>query len=96
MALDLPLTSREHAARYRAQGLWRDRTLHEYFAAAAARLPDKVAMVEGARKFTYGELARLVAFVVFHQLSSERVNARALQRVLSIGVAVLFLEKPHY
>ena len=60
LRIDLPLTSREHAARYRAQGLWKDKTLHEYFAAAAARLPDKVAIVEGARMFTYGELARLI------------------------------------
>jgi ribosomal protein L37AE/L43A len=35
VALALPLTSREHTARRRARGLWKDRTCHDHFAAAA-------------------------------------------------------------
>ena len=60
MALPLPLTSPEHAAKYRAEGLWKDKTLHDHFAAAAARLPDKTAIIEKARRFSYAELSRLI------------------------------------
>src|SRR5689334_479890 len=56
----LPLTSPEHAARYRAEGLWHDKTFYEFFAASAKRNPDKVAVVEGARRTTYAELLRSV------------------------------------
>ena len=60
MALPLPLTSPEHAARYRAEGLWKDRTFHEYFAAAATRNPGKTAVIEKHGRLTYAELERLI------------------------------------
>ena len=37
----------EFAARYRAAGLWEGRTLCQMLAATAARLPAKVAVVDG-------------------------------------------------
>lgn len=60
MAIALPLTSPEHAARYRAEGLWKDKTFHDYFAAAAARNPGKTAIVEKHGSLTYAELDRLI------------------------------------
>ena len=60
MSLTLPLTSPEHAARYRAMGLWHDKTLYEFFAASAARHPNKTAIVEGSRRISYAELLQTV------------------------------------
>jgi len=45
------------AARYRAEGLWEDRTLGEYLLDAADERPDKVALVSGDTRLTYRELA---------------------------------------
>jgi non-ribosomal peptide synthetase component E (peptide arylation enzyme) len=58
--LALPLTSPEHAAHYRAQGLWHDKTFYEFFAASAQRHPGKVAIVEGQRRTTYAQLLQAV------------------------------------
>jgi 2,3-dihydroxybenzoate-AMP ligase len=44
------------ASRYRAAGLWEDRTLGEYVLDAAERWPDKVALVSGETRMTYREL----------------------------------------
>lgn len=60
MSIQLPLTSREHAARYRKAGLWHDKTLFELFAANAQRHPDKLAIVDGEQRITYGELRQRV------------------------------------
>lgn len=60
MSVSLPLTSPEHAARYRAMGLWHDKTFYEMFAASAARNPNKTAIVEGKRRITYAELLKTV------------------------------------
>ena len=60
MGIALPLTSPEHAARYRKMDLWHDKTLYEFFAEAAARHPDKTAIVEGTRRITYAELSGLI------------------------------------
>lgn len=60
MAVELPLTSREEAAHYRALGLWRDQTPFEYFAAVAARTPEKAAVVQGNRRYRYAELGELI------------------------------------
>ena len=60
MSIALPLTSPEHAARYRKEGLWHDRTYYELFAESAARHPDKTAIVEGSRRITYAELSTTI------------------------------------
>lgn len=44
------------AHRYRADGLWRGRTLDEHFAEAARRSPDAVALVDGDLRLTYAEV----------------------------------------
>lgn len=60
MAIDLPLTSPEHAALYRRLGLWKDETICDQFLAASDRVPQKIAIVEPDRSITYGELRRMV------------------------------------
>lgn len=56
-----------HARAMRAAGLWPDRTIDQYFAAALAATPDKAALVAyradrpEPRRFTYRELGDLVA-----------------------------------
>lgn len=44
------------AQRYRAAGLWEGLTLGAMFARTAARLPDKVAVVQGAQRLTYADV----------------------------------------
>lgn len=60
MALTTPLTSPERAARYRAQGYWKDATIYERVHAAAQAQPDKVAIVDGERRITYAQLLSTV------------------------------------
>jgi cyclohexanecarboxylate-CoA ligase len=58
--------ARQHGARYRARGWWRDATFVDDLRAAAARTPDKPALIaarafaKDERTLTYGELAREV------------------------------------
>jgi acyl-CoA synthetase (AMP-forming)/AMP-acid ligase II len=49
------------AARYRAEGLWDDRTLADGIEAAAKARPGALAVADAERHLTYGELAPLVA-----------------------------------
>jgi 2,3-dihydroxybenzoate-AMP ligase len=46
----------DDAARYRARGLWEDRTIGEYVLDAADRHPEKVAVISGDVRMTYREL----------------------------------------
>ncbi|WP_137843306.1 AMP-binding protein [Microbacterium sp. 2FI] len=55
-APDITPWPEEDAARYRAAGLWEDRTLGEYVLDAADSSPDKVALVSGETRMTYREL----------------------------------------
>jgi non-ribosomal peptide synthetase component E (peptide arylation enzyme) len=52
----MPLTSAEEAANYRRSGIWPDQTVFERFAHAAGRNPGKLAIIDGERRFTFGEL----------------------------------------
>jgi acyl-CoA synthetase (AMP-forming)/AMP-acid ligase II len=51
----LPLTSVEEAARYRKCGIWPDETLFERFERFARQAPDKTAIIDARRQYTYGE-----------------------------------------
>jgi 2,3-dihydroxybenzoate-AMP ligase len=46
------------AAHYRASGLWEGLTIGEMFARTARRSPDKLALVQGEQRLTYGALLR--------------------------------------
>ena len=48
----------EFARRYRERGYWEDITLFEMFKRSAAAAPNKVAIVDGERRCSYGELLR--------------------------------------
>ena len=63
MALSLPLTSAALAASYRAQGFWKDATVYERVRTAAAVDPAKIAIVDGDRRISYGELLRTVDLI---------------------------------
>ena len=45
--------------RYRAKGYWRDRSLRDEFAEAWHKFADRVALIDGARRYTYGDIERL-------------------------------------
>jgi 2,3-dihydroxybenzoate-AMP ligase len=46
------------AARYRAKGYWRDKSLAEEFADVFATFADRIALVDGDRQYTYAALDR--------------------------------------
>ena len=46
----------EFARRYREQGYWEDATLFEVLSHTAALVPDKLAVVDGARRISYAQL----------------------------------------
>ncbi len=49
----------EYAARYRAEGYWRDRSLRDEFAERVrAKFADRVALIDGDRAFTYADIDR--------------------------------------
>jgi 2,3-dihydroxybenzoate-AMP ligase len=71
-APDITPWPEQDAARYRATGLWEDRTLGEYVLDAADRWPEKVALVSGDTRMTYRELVA-------------RMD-EAAERLLAIGI----------
>ncbi|MHC0054652.1 AMP-binding protein [Actibacterium sp. D379-3] len=60
MRQTLPLTSPEKIREYRENGYWQDVNLVEKFMAAADRLPEKIAIIEGERRLTYGAMRQTV------------------------------------
>ncbi len=54
------------AHRYRALGYWAGTTLGQAFDRSVAAHADRVAVVDGARRFTYRELSRLVDRLALH------------------------------
>ncbi|HEX5814194.1 MAG TPA: AMP-binding protein [Methylomirabilota bacterium] len=67
------LVSAERAREWRARGLWRDETLEGYLDRWATRRPDATAMVDGAGRCTWAELARAVERVA-HGLAAHGVT----------------------
>jgi 2,3-dihydroxybenzoate-AMP ligase len=49
----------EFARRYRAQGYWQDKSLAAEFAVVFERYAGRVALIDGGREYTYGEVDRL-------------------------------------
>ena len=49
----------EYAARYRAKGYWRDRTLAQEFAESFERFAQRTAVVDGERVYTYADVDRI-------------------------------------
>ena len=51
----------ERARAYRAKGYWESLSIFEMVARSAARHPDKIALVAGTRRISYGDPFRLPA-----------------------------------
>ena len=49
----------EFAARYRAKGYWQDRTLAQEFAPVFERFADRIALVDGERRYSYRDIDRI-------------------------------------
>ena len=49
----------EYAARYRAKGYWRDRTLAQEFAESFERFAQRTAVIDGERVYTYADVDRI-------------------------------------
>ena len=49
----------EYAQRCRAKGYWQDKSLAEEFAAVFSRYEPRVALIDGDRQYTYGDIDRL-------------------------------------
>ena len=49
----------ELAGRYREKGYWRDKSLAQEFAAVFDRYADRVALIDGGRRYTYRDVDRL-------------------------------------
>ncbi len=49
----------EFAARYRAKGYWQDKPLVQEFAPVFAQFADRVALIDGARQYTYRDIDRI-------------------------------------
>ncbi|MGH6982968.1 MAG: (2,3-dihydroxybenzoyl)adenylate synthase [Stellaceae bacterium] len=49
----------EFAARYRAKGYWRDRPLRDEFAEVWRKFADRVALIDGNRRYSYADIDRI-------------------------------------
>jgi 2,3-dihydroxybenzoate-AMP ligase len=49
----------EFAARYRAKGYWQDKSLAQEFASVFAEFADRVALIDGERRYTYRDIDRI-------------------------------------
>ena len=58
----------EFAARYRALGYWEDRPLGRFFDEVCAQFSERVALVAGEERITYGELASRAERLALHFL----------------------------
>ncbi len=69
----------EFAARYRAKGYWKDRSLRETFDELFARHADRVAVIDRERQITYAELDRHATQLALNLLDE---GIRPLDRVV--------------
>jgi non-ribosomal peptide synthetase component E (peptide arylation enzyme) len=60
MATSKFITSPEQAAKYRREGFWQDKTVYERVRAAAQADPDKIAIIDSQRRFSYADVLRTV------------------------------------
>jgi len=58
--MEMLSTTPEEEKRYLACGMWGDLTLVERFRKHAAESPQKLAIIDAKRRYSYGELARLI------------------------------------
>ena len=69
----------EFQAKYREKGYWRDKSLRDEFAEVFAKYADKVAIIDGDRRLTYGELDAVSTNLALNLLD---LGLRPLDRVV--------------
>jgi 2,3-dihydroxybenzoate-AMP ligase len=69
----------EFAQRYRAKGYWRDKSLAEEFSSVFHQYRDRIALVDGDRQFTYGDIDRLTDNLALNLLE---LGLKPLDRVV--------------
>ncbi|HEX6318148.1 MAG TPA: AMP-binding protein, partial [Burkholderiales bacterium] len=69
----------EFAARYRARGYWRDKSLAAEFDAVFKRFSSRMALIDGERRYTYGEIDRLTDTLALNLLE---LGLKPLDRVV--------------
>ena len=84
------------AAEYRRLGLWEGLTIAEMVARGARRWPDKTALVQGERRWTYGELVdasrRLAAGFAAHGLAPRERVVLQLPNIAEFAITYLALQ----
>ncbi|NQU69385.1 MAG: (2,3-dihydroxybenzoyl)adenylate synthase, partial [Rhodospirillales bacterium] len=69
----------EFQAKYREKGYWRDKSLRDEFAEVFRKYVDKVAIIDGDRQLTYGELDAVSTNLALNLLD---LGLRPLDRVV--------------
>jgi len=69
----------EYAARYRAKGYWQDKSLAQEFDVVFKRYADRVAIIDGERHITFGELDRFSSNLALNLLE---MGLKPLDRVV--------------
>ncbi|MDE2229581.1 MAG: AMP-binding protein [Alphaproteobacteria bacterium] len=69
----------EFAARYRAKGYWRDRSLRDEFAEVWTRFADRVALIDDARRYTYADIDRITDNLALNLLA---LGLKPLDRIV--------------
>src|SRR5262245_6418820 len=69
----------EFAQRYRAKGYWRDKSLAEEFEPVFTKYKDRLALVDGERRYTYGEIEELTDNLALNLLE---LGLKPLDRVV--------------
>ena len=69
----------ELAQRYRAKGYWRDRSLAQEFAVVFEKYAGRIALVEGEKQYTYGDIDRLTDNLALNLLE---LGLKPLDRVV--------------
>jgi amino acid adenylation domain-containing protein len=81
----------------RKEGAWRDYSVHELFATQARKTPDRIALVYGAERLTYGELNErancLARYLVRKGVEPETCVCICLEPGIEMIVAVLAVLK---
>jgi len=69
----------EFAQRYRAKGYWQDKSLAEEFSVVYRKFRDRIALVDGERSYTYGEIDELTDNLALNLLE---LGLKPLDRVV--------------
>ena len=69
----------EFAQRYRAKGYWQDKSLAEEFSVVYRKFRDRIALIDGERRYTYGEVDELTDNLALNLLE---LGLKPLDRVV--------------